>query len=63
MTALMERTLQPKTVRTNAGVLAAILNYAVLRDRLYASPYRRPKLPAVDDEVRRRLTWSEVFAL
>lgn len=56
----MASTLAPKTVLTNAGVLRAVLNSAVLEDRLYVSPYRRPKLPAPTPRAeKRRLTMDE----
>ena len=55
----MAAELAPKTVLTNAGVLRAVLNSAVLEDRIYASPYRRPKLPAPAARGdRRRLTMA-----
>jgi integrase len=55
----MAVTLAPKTVLTNAGVLRAMLNAAVLDDRLYASPYRQPKLPSPVGIKKRRLTMPE----
>jgi integrase len=55
----MSCTLAPKTVRTNAGVLRAILNAAVDTDRLYASPYRHPKLPPLVLREKPRLTMGE----
>jgi integrase len=55
----MSSTLAPKTVRTNAGVLQAVLNAAVKDGYLYVSPYRSPKLPPVDLKESRRLTLDE----
>jgi integrase len=55
----MSLSLSPKTVRTNAGVLQAVLNSAVREGRLYASPYRSPKMPQLVARERRRLTFEQ----
>jgi integrase len=46
-------------VRTNAGVLGAVLNSAVREGKLYSSPYRFPRLPPVETGDKRRLTLTE----
>jgi integrase len=51
--------LAPKTVRTNAGVLQAVLSSAVREGFLYTSPYRSPRLPPLDREEHPRLTVAQ----
>ena len=55
----MASTLAPKTVRTNAGVLQAVLSGAVRDGFLYSSPYRSPRLPPTDQRERPRLTFAQ----
>ena len=57
------RTLQPKTVKTNAGVLQAVLSSAVREGFLGTSPYRSPRLPPLDQPERPRLTFTQQRAL
>ena len=55
----MASKLAPKTVRTNAGVLQAVLSSAVREGFLYNSPYRSPRLPHTDQLERPRLTFEQ----
>ena len=59
----MAATLAPATVRTNYGVLRAVLNAAVDEGRIARSPCRRIALPRNGDTPRRALEPSELHRL
>jgi integrase len=59
----MSRSLAPATVRTNYGVLRAILNAAVESEVIVASPCRGVKLPARIPSDKRFLSVEELFGL
>ena len=55
--------LAPRTIKTNVGVLRAILNWAVESDLLVRSPYRAIKLPAIPPARGRRGDAGDVLRL
>jgi integrase len=60
--AAMTAELAPRTVRTNYGVLRAIMNAAVANDLIARSPCRNVRLPEIRD-VRVRVNFSDVGEL
>ncbi len=48
-----DKHLEPKTIQTNAGVLRAILTWAVDNDLIARSPYRGVRLPALKPSTKR----------
>jgi integrase len=60
--ATMNKTLAPRTVRTNYGVLRAILNAAVANDLIARSPCRNVRLPEIRD-VRARVNFEDAREL
>jgi integrase len=60
--AIMTANLAPRTVRTNYGVLRAILNAAVANDLIARTPCRNVRLPEIRD-VRARVNFEDVSEL
>ena len=59
----MTANLKPRTVRTDYGVLRAVLNAAVQSDLITASPCRGIRLPAIEHEPPEFLEWSDLDRL